>query len=373
MEKQQTGYCVQVKYRLDIKRRKNKMKRLFLLIVLLNIAFANPVMIPEGQINEFMFDQNGNWWLEIILVADPSDYSEKYDSILVASSSGISKINSIIKDNQAIIVVSVDSLDYPVQINQNGDCVKVLTYARDFESVSVDSVVFGDYSNSMFPTLQIGYSITNIGGFCKDKTPTIGFYNDTSGVCGTMRGFLYDKNGLPVTEGSYQLVREIPIVPDSNGYYQARVINGHSIYKNLWKVIQPGNLHSIRIDTLEYTIEIDSIIYRDIYLQQDYTGIDKKSEILRNYKIEVKNYPNPFNNQTTFEISVPTDVTLKNAFIYIYNISGQRIKSIPLGLSYYAQWDGSNDFSMIQSAGIYFYKLVADAQYYTSGSILFLK
>jgi len=97
---------------------------------------------------------------------------------------------------------------------------------------------------------------------------------------------------------------------------------------------------------------------------------------IESYELEVincklSNYPNPFNPSTTITFSL-TAKNAKNAKIEIYNLKGQKIKSIPVILSdaqhciegrgessYSVTWNGSDQNNQPVASGIYFYKLRA--------------
>jgi hypothetical protein len=73
-----------------------------------------------------------------------------------------------------------------------------------------------------------------------------------------------------------------------------------------------------------------------------------------------QNYPNPFNPSTTIEFSIPerSDVTMT-----IYNVLGQAVRTFNAGTqnvgTYRIVWDGTNDFGMTVSTGVYFYTVRA--------------
>ena len=74
------------------------------------------------------------------------------------------------------------------------------------------------------------------------------------------------------------------------------------------------------------------------------------------------NYPNPFNLVTT--ISFSTTESTGNTEIYIYNLKGQKIKTlvnevIPAG-NHTTIWNGKDEFGKDVSPGVYFYKLQTD-------------
>ena len=68
-----------------------------------------------------------------------------------------------------------------------------------------------------------------------------------------------------------------------------------------------------------------------------------------------RNYPNPFNPTTTFKYQLPEDVDL---LITIYNLLGKNIKILinePKQAGYYSStWDGTDQYSLRVSSGIYF-------------------
>ncbi len=72
-----------------------------------------------------------------------------------------------------------------------------------------------------------------------------------------------------------------------------------------------------------------------------------------------QNYPNPFNPTTTIKFN--TENTEKNTEIVIYNIKGQKVKSLvneklDAG-AHQVVWDGTNDSGKPVTSGIYFYKM----------------
>ncbi len=78
------------------------------------------------------------------------------------------------------------------------------------------------------------------------------------------------------------------------------------------------------------------------------------------------NYPNPFNPSTTISFSLNTENTEKKTELIIYNIKGQKIKTLypfPSGSCRIGTrsviWDGTDENNQPVSSGIYFYKLKA--------------
>ena len=85
------------------------------------------------------------------------------------------------------------------------------------------------------------------------------------------------------------------------------------------------------------------------------------------------NYPNPFNPETVIEYTLPKAGLTQ---IFIYNASGQRIRTIlekeqTHGI-YRVVWDGRNDNGNLVSTGIYFYRIINSGAIET-GKMLLLK
>ena len=87
-----------------------------------------------------------------------------------------------------------------------------------------------------------------------------------------------------------------------------------------------------------------------------------EDEIVTTAKIQLSNYPNPFNPSTTISFSLPKESKTE---ITIYNIKGQKVKQL---VSYIRQlpegqhsvvWDGRDENNLPVGSGIYLYKLRA--------------
>jgi subtilisin family serine protease len=76
-------------------------------------------------------------------------------------------------------------------------------------------------------------------------------------------------------------------------------------------------------------------------------------------KIALTNYPNPFNPSTTISFELNTKF-IEETELIIYNLKGQKIKSLPVilsGVEGTVNWNGNDDNNEQVSSGIYFYKL----------------
>lgn len=89
------------------------------------------------------------------------------------------------------------------------------------------------------------------------------------------------------------------------------------------------------------------------------TGVNNDKNVITGYRL-FENYPNPFNLATTITFDIPA---AEYVTIYVYNIAGQRIKTL---VSDYLPastqtivWDGTNDNGLRVSSGLYLFRLQA--------------
>jgi len=94
----------------------------------------------------------------------------------------------------------------------------------------------------------------------------------------------------------------------------------------------------------------------------------------------LRNYPNPFNPSTT--ISFETINLHENAQIDIYNLKGQKVKTLDCSnslaatskeLTHSIVWGGTDSNNQSVSSGIYFYKLIVDNKIVAGKKMLLIK
>ncbi len=348
---------------------------IYFIIILSNNILGNPIIIPQAKISEFLFDEHSEWYLEISFGYFDEYYSSSvYDSIKVESSAGIAKIRqNVLKEGTTLLVINADSLNNSLSIDKNGDYIKVYSYLNIGETL-IDSIIFGNYPGSCFNQLKSGQSICRVESqFSKDNSPTIGFPNDTLGTCGTLNGFIFDKNNNSVTDGIFEMDFKLNI--DKNGFYSTRVLSRNREITYLYNLEQPpGGYLVIGINPISINIEPDTVLNENIHLLKDYVGVEESFHNNKN-QLALKNFPNPFNSETYFLVEIPNSIQFSEAVIKIYNINGQLIKNIELIDSNFplVKWNGENDSGISQSSGIYIYHLILDSKIYKSGSMVLLK
>jgi len=87
-----------------------------------------------------------------------------------------------------------------------------------------------------------------------------------------------------------------------------------------------------------------------------------------------QNYPNPFNPSTTIKFTLPHAGRVE---LSIFNITGQWVRTLQNGIAqagtYFPNWDGKDHNSILQSSGVYLYRLKVDSRVVQFRRMLFLK
>jgi len=90
-------------------------------------------------------------------------------------------------------------------------------------------------------------------------------------------------------------------------------------------------------------------------------GIDRVEDDIKPASVELTNFPNPFNQQTTIRFALEKSSTIR---LDIYNIRGQHVRNLatqvyPLG-TFSQKWDGRDDSGYWLDSGVYYCRLVSD-------------
>ncbi len=88
-------------------------------------------------------------------------------------------------------------------------------------------------------------------------------------------------------------------------------------------------------------------------------------------EINLSNYPNPFNPETTISFNLPESAEVK---VEIYNIKGQRVKTLmdctTVSGKYELVWAGKDDNNKPVSSGVYFYQLNTSSKIVTKRMLM---
>ena len=121
-------------------------------------------------------------------------------------------------------------------------------------------------------------------------------------------------------------------------------------------------------------IRLSSEYLKILVYQINVNGVEGNNEgLIMNKLLLFQNQPNPFKNRTTISYKLPKSVT---ANLSIYNITGQRVKTLVNGIKpageYNVYWDGRNDNGELSPNGVYFYTLKIN-NYLTTKKAILLK
>jgi len=172
------------------------------------------------------------------------------------------------------------------------------------------------------------------------------FYNDLIFICSGHTSYVYDINISSATQldyisyfNDYSLINSIIFINNDNSNY---------LYLNQRTAIGVFNF--------------------------DYIADNTENEI-EPITTELTNYPNPFNPTTQISFSLPNDTV--EAFIEIYNIKGQKIKSIECDNISFGKhnvnWNGKNKNNQAVSSGVYLYKLIINKRTVSSSKMMLIK
>jgi hypothetical protein len=298
------------------------MKKIYFSLIILFFGLrilGNPIALPTIEISEVYFDEIDNWKLELGYF-EINQEGFVVDSIFISSSYGNLKLPSyVFAENTGVLVITKDSLDSNFAIKRFADTLKVVYYIQ--ESPFEDSLIFGSHTGAFIDYPKEGQSISRYGRyFVKDKSPTIGTFNDTIGMCGALTGIILNRNSEPVQDCSFQL--DFDFNTSIDGKYQARVLAKPSTFNMIF--YRSGYaLKSASISEISYAIEPDSVIELDIYLLDSLeTGIAKMAFDYNPVII----YPNPVSTNEWIHISTDLPFNASEIWLEVIDISGRLVR-----------------------------------------------
>jgi hypothetical protein len=150
----------------------------------------------------------------------------------------------------------------------------------------------------------------------------IGNPNDTTGTCGTLKGKVYDKFNEPLADRTLQIDFNFSTGPD--GKYSTRVF---ARPRNMeWiKYLVSKQTEAATIEPIQYVMEPDSLVKRDIYLKDTLAvGIIEAHSDKDN---PVNLYPNPLSSSTALHFEIDLPIKASNCQIQFYGLNGQLIDS----------------------------------------------
>ncbi len=117
--------------------------------------------------------------------------------------------------------------------------------------------------------------------------------------------------------------------------------------------------------------------YNIIEYTCDYTDIDNFELPIVSTGYDLRNYPNPFNPNTSISFKISRK-DAKDAELIIYNIKGQKVKTFPnlqinKSSNHQIIWDGTDDNNKRVSSGIYLYRLKVNDKTMATRKCILLK
>ena len=120
--------------------------------------------------------------------------------------------------------------------------------------------------------------------------------------------------------------------------------------------------------------EIDSdmdSLYDYITICKFTTYPEHKPTLLSTNQIFLENYPNPFNQETTIQYQLPSNI--KNSFLEIFNIKGELVRTYQCHSKTQIIWNGKDKYKNQVSLGFYFYRIKADDYVSKTNKMLLIK
>ena len=301
------------------------MKKTIIILISIIIGLeinANPIALPTIEISELQFENSGEWILELGFY-EVNQNGLSIDSIFLYSTEDTVKLPSYtFSDSTGVFVITNDSLSSDFNINRYGDTIKVVYYV---EGYSVEDVlIFGNIEGAVINCPRLAQSICKYWMcYVKDNSPSIGFINDTLGMCGTVRGTIYDKFSVPVTNREFHM--NYKFETSENGGYSTRVYSKPSAYNQLSYIAGQYSTESVAISEISFIMEPDSVIERDIYLLD--TLANGLTEI-NMANVPVKIYPNPVSTSEKLMVEIDLPIKTSEIRVELVSLDGKLIKTM---------------------------------------------
>lgn len=300
------------------------MKKIYTLLLLIAFGFsanANPIELPHFWISELFLDQSDGWQLELYYYDVMPDMLTIDSAFLFSSTHSIKLPTFELEEPEGLVVITSESLNGEFNIGRYADTIKVISYCMG--EYAEDILIFGNLPGSFIDFPRTGQSIANYyWHFSKDKSPSIGFPNDTLGMCGTLTGVIYDINLEPVKNRPFRM--DFNFETNENGQYTARMLSKPSEFNWISHKMGQYSFQRVNITDISYVMEPDSIIVMDIFLL-DSLKVGITHIEAPNPAISI--YPNPVTKNEKINIHIDLPVNSANISIEIIDINGRVVKT----------------------------------------------
>jgi len=330
----------------------NKFCKIFLFIAILSFAaYTNPLI--EFHLNEVQIDSNG-WKIELINL---NWQFQSLDSCFLSTIADTAFFKSGISTSDTFLVITQDSLVETLNINPLGDVIGF----HYLDNYPIDQISFGNTAGwSVISAPYFYQSICLKEWFTYfneqkyfyylDNTPTLGQENDNLNARGYIRGNVIDSMGFAIVHAvvygtnSYSTTT-FSTTCDSNGFFM--------IHEIAYLAELSFSKQNYQTEYLTVQIQPEDTVTANIILSPVIDNIKMNPDHLTLEYHLSQNFPNPFNNLTTFTYTLP-----KNDFVevVIYDLSGKLVEKLFSGQqnpgTYKVHWNAER-----VASGIYVYQL----------------
>ena len=335
-----------------------KIHTLFSTLILGLTVYANPIALPTIEISELYFDESDNWKLELSYY-EVNQNELTIDSVFLYSTTDTIKIPAYkFLGSTGVLVLTADSLNSEFHIKKFADTIKVISYSM--EQPFEDVLIFGDLPGASINYAKRGQSICKYrDNFVKDKSPSIGFLNDTTGIMGTLKGIVYSKYSEAV-ENQLFYFKDCYLMTSTSGEYSTRVYSKPSVLNYLTYENETDNWLSVSIAEISYNMEPDSVVELNIHLLDDLiAGINDIN--IANAPIFV--YPNPISKNEELSIKIDLPIITSDIYLELIDLNGKIIRKKRI----------INNLSSIvvpDKSGLYIVRVLLDSELISSNRII---
>ncbi len=301
----------------------------FIFIMGFQYSQANIFIPSMAQISELLWDENGDWQLEIShfnMVDDEFNYTV-YDSVVISTRDyrfklSLPQLESTSTPN--IFVLNKQLVGDSLDILHEGDSIHLETYGDEWAfNGKVDILVFGNYPGAKISKPAMNESIISIEGmvyrwFVISPNPSLGEINPLDGVIGTINGQLLVSENNPVfSHRPFGFDFEFKV--NATGNFSTKLIKGDRKYTKIaFDIYYEGYYVWYAIEPLTISIEPGQI-YENITIKitdSTFVAVQEEKEE-KAYKI----FPNPTSNQLNIASTDKNQDDLLE--IVIYSMAGK--------------------------------------------------
>ncbi len=313
------------------------------------------------EVSGYITDQNGNLVDNYNGVVFPKVYDKKKGYTTLANDAGSTASNfdmqnSVIYKGKASVVNGKFTFSFvvPQDINYSYGAGKLSYYADDG---SIDAKGFS--KNFIIGGTSDNYNADNNGPlirlFMNDSTFVSGDITDENPI---LIGFLYDESGINVTGNlGHDLIAFL-----NNDRANTFVLN--QFYEADLDTYKSGKFAYpfFNISEGSHTLTLRAWDVFNNFSEESIDFVVSSSAMLALY--DILNYPNPFNNKTSFVFKHNIPAEDMEVSIDIYNINGQIVNSLKTdieSIGYQSppiEWDGKDNYGRPIGSGVYVYRIV---------------